>query len=606
MCGIAGIWDSSGNKTVDNTVEKMTDAINHRGPDGYGHWISEDRILALGHRRLSIIDLSSSAAQPMIYQDRFVITFNGEIYNYLEIKAVLETKGYCFSSVSDTEVILAAYAHWGIKCLEHFDGMFSFAIYDKVKNELFCARDRFGEKPFHYYYQNGLFIFASEIKAIRACGIEMEPDRYSMYLFLNMSLHEDPADKTRTFYKNIKRLKPAHYFKFKIGEEINQECYWKIDSTGNSKISFENACLRFKELFETSVSRRLRSDVSVGTSLSGGLDSSLVSVVLSSILKGGESQKSFSARFYDRQLDEGKYIDYVLQKTGIDNYQVFPNSDSLVSNFENIMYHQEEPFMSASIYAQWEVFKLARQHNVTVLLDGQGADEVLAGYTHFFDPFLRETFLKKGKSFARQEYQLLKENNELFDEINLNSKFYFESKFRKHFLKLRKIKGSILGVGKVPELHHDLYEEYKRAESPFGFPNNLNETLEFFTFNSGLDKLLRFADRNSMAHSVEVRLPFLSHELVEFVFSLPSEYKIHDGWSKALIRYGFQDMLPKEIAWRKNKLGFQPPQKTWEMDKNYKDFAINCQKIASDYGVIDKHSPVCWKGVVTGLFIKQL
>jgi asparagine synthase (glutamine-hydrolysing) len=605
MCGIAGIWFRTSQNVGTEVIKKMTDVIYHRGPDGEGFAELDDGRLFLGHRRLSIIDLTPAGNQPMEYMNRYTITYNGEIYNYLELREILQSKGYRFYSATDTEVIMAAYDCWGIDCLQKFDGMFAFALYDKNSHELFCARDRFGEKPFHYFEGNDFFVFGSEMKSLWAAEVDKTPDDYSIYLFLNMELHEDPEDKSRTFFKNIKRLKPGHYFRIKNSEKIYQEQYWKINfQNKQTNISFEEACLKFRELFEISVNRRLRSDVPVGTSLSGGLDSSAVALMLHKVRNPSFPQKCFSARFNDSILDEGYFMQKVVEGTSIEHFETWPDAMGLIANFEKLLYHQEEPFGTASIYAQWEVFKLAKEKNVTVLLDGQGADEVLAGYTHFFLPFFREIFLRYGHSRLKQEYRYYLENNIVEKPIPIDLRFKLETQYPSLVKSLRAFKSKNIGVNKSKEISDSLYKSFKHKKTPFIQFNTLNDALDYFTTISGLDKLLRFADRNSMAHSREVRLPFLFHELVEFVFSLPSDYKIKEGWTKALLRHGLKDMIPQEIVWRKNKLGFQPPQKQWEKSQQFITLAKECKNVGVKYKYLSLDAPLNWKTLVLGIFLE--
>ncbi len=605
MCGIAGIWYLNQTIADPRKIRQMTNAMVHRGPDGEGFWNSDDYSLHLGHRRLAIIDLSENGKQPMIYKSRYVITLNGEIYNYIELKELLKKMGYDFVSQTDTEVLMAAYDYWGKECLTFLDGMFAFGIYDIAKEELFCARDRFGEKPFHYYIDEQRFMFASEMKTLWAGGADRSIDDYSIYLFLNLGLHEDPDDKTRTFFNNIKKLKPAHYLVYRKGQPIEQFQYWKISiALKKSDVSFEEACLKFREMFFTSVERRLRSDVPVGTSLSGGLDSSAIALTMHKILNGKTVQKCFSARFDDAKLDEGYFMAKVIENTSIEHFVNYPAANGLASSIEQIMYHQEEPFSGASIYAQWEVFKHAGQNGITVMLDGQGADEVLGGYTHFIEPFLRETYRRSGVKEMKRQYIYSIENNEITHPLSINIKFRLESMVPALWNFARTAKRKINGCTQSEFIHKDLYDLYKREKSPFIFYDTLDTSLRFYTFVSGLDRLLRFADRNSMAHSIEVRLPFLSHDLVEYVFSLPSDYIIHDGWTKALVRNGMSDILPKEIAWRKNKLGFMPPQKTWEQENSFYAMMKDFQQIAVEKKFIDPKSTICWEGFITGVFLK--
>lgn len=604
MCGIAGIFNTSSLPVKKEDIRKMTDALTHRGPESDGFWV--DGTVGLGHRRLAIIDLSEKGRQPMHYMGKNVITYNGEIYNYIELRHFLIKKGYNFNSDTDTEVILASYDYWGTNCLLHFDGMFAFAIYNRQSEELFCARDRFGEKPFHYYFDNERFMFASEMKSLWAVGADKSIDDYFVYLYLNMGLHENPNDRKRTFFKTVFRLMPGHYFIYRKGQKINQIKYWSINSPmRESDISFQEACDKFKELFFKSVSFRLRSDVPLGTSLSGGLDSSAVALVMYSLNKDAASQICFSARFNDKDLDEGYYMQKVVENKNIEHHETYPNEQNLMSEMKTIMYHQEEPFASASIFAQWEVFKLAKQKGVTVLLDGQGSDEILAGYSHFFKSFFREKYLYSGKKALHKAIDGYQRNNIVTNPIHVDMKFLAEARCPETQQILRNIKRRTIGVSATPEIHKDLHGAYKHIKAPFAIFTSLNPELNYFTTVSGLEKLLRFADRNSMAHSLEVRLPFLSHELVEFLFTLPSDYKIYEGWTKALIRYSLSDMLPKEVAWRKIKLGFQPPQEQWFKRDGFFDFAKCLQDVAITEKYISPKANVGWNGLVIGAFVNM-
>lgn len=604
MCGITGIWYKSNPNNGQEIIRKMTNIIAHRGPDNEGFIALDYGKLFLGHRRLSIIDLSSAGMQPMQYMERYTITYNGEIYNYIELRTILQAKGYYFNTNTDTEVIMAAYNHWGVECLQQFDGMFAFAIYDNQSNELFCARDRFGEKPFFYCEWDNFFAFSSEMKSLWTTNVDTTPDDYSLYLFINMNLHDDPNDKTRTFYRNIKSLQPAHFIKFKVGEKINQKQYWKLQyNIKTNDLSFEEACSKFRQLLEISIYRRLRSDVSVGTSLSGGIDSSSIVLIINKIQNKNNKQKSFSARFDDKILDEGYFMNKVIEASQIEHIETWPSVEGLIENFEKIMFHQEEPFGSSSIYAQWEVYRLAKENKTKVLLDGQGADEVLSGYTHYFVPFFREIYKKNGHKALQKVFNDYLKNNIVEKPININLQFKIKTLFPFVLNSFLNIKRNLMGLGMVDEIHPDLHITYKKYASPFVIHQDLNSALYHSTVISGLSKLLRFADRSSMAHSVEVRLPFLYHELVEFVFALPSIYKIKDGWTKALLRYSVTDIIPSEIIWRKNKIGFAPPQNIWEKDKKFIEYAQFCKEIAVKNKYISEKSNINWKVLVIGAFL---
>jgi asparagine synthase (glutamine-hydrolysing) len=393
MCGIAGII-SSGTGSERNVIESMTNSIAHRGPDGDGHWVSSDGRAALGHRRLAIIDLSDGGRQPMFYAEgRYTITFNGEIYNYLELREALEKEGVRFESASDTEVLLALFHKKKEKCLADLDGMFAFAIWDDVEKKLFCARDRFGEKPFYFAFHNDSFYFASEMKALWKAGVPRNVDERMLFNFLRDGYVYNPHDLSETFFRGITKLKAAHFFYISPEDKaVRQERYWDLDPEAiDDSITQEQACARFRELFDTSVERRLRADVPVGSSLSGGLDSTLIVCTIDKLRSGsGKRQATFSARFPGFAKDEGRYMELVIGRTNVEPHFVTPDDEGLAEELETLFHHQEEPFGSASIYAQYCVMRLAKQNNVTVLMDGQGADELLAGYHGYFQDFHRE------------------------------------------------------------------------------------------------------------------------------------------------------------------------------------------------------------------------
>lgn len=541
MCGIAGLIGLNNNSLVEkHLLKKMTDVIVHRGPDGEGFWINSASTVGFGHRRLSIIDLSDGGKQPMHYlNERYTITFNGEIYNYLELKEQLIKKGYSFQSQSDTEVLLALYDLKKEKCVDDLDGMFAFSIWDEREQQLFCARDRFGEKPFHYYKDSTKFIFASEIKQFWAIGVDKNVDALRLKKFAENGMAEDPKDLSSTFYNKIQKLDAANYLTLKLNGEFKLVNYWNIDvHQKRFEGSIAEAAELFLQLFTKSIQRRLRSDVPVGSSLSGGLDSSAI-VMLIDLLKGKElKQNTFSARFKNFAKDEGKYIEEVVKKCkNVSVHYTWPDKDYFDAVLDKVIYHQDEPFGSASIIAQYAVMELAKEHQVTVLLDGQGADEQLAGYLPYYSLYLdqlRETNQKKYDSE-------LKAYQNYHGEARPYQPLVNHETLR---MKLGRTRRKILGQN-----------EY--------FKNQLQSRLMNDTCVHGLKELLRYADRNSMAHSREVRLPFLSHELVEFIFSLPDEFKLNNGWTKFVLRKAMNPILPESICWRVDKIGYEPPQNSW-------------------------------------------
>ena len=581
----------------------MTDKISHRGPDGEGHWISQEGTAGLGHRRLSIIDLSEAGHQPMHFTPalsineegvapHYTIIHNGEIYNYIELKKELIGKGYKFYSQTDTEVIAAAYDCYKEDCLQYFDGMFSFAIWDGKEKELFAARDRFGEKPFFFYYDEKQFVFASEMKSLWASGIERRPNLKLLFNYLTIGYVDNPAIPEETFFENISKLPAASYLKYSI---INNQCsifnYWDIDvEKKHEKISDAEAIEKFKKLFYQSVKRRLRSDVPIGTSLSGGLDSSsVVAAIINSQNSsptfgrqrlaegdagGGWEGVAFSAIFPGYEKDEYVYSKMVADKFGLKHFTIEPSANTLHAEFEKLYYHQEEPFSSASIYAQFKLYELAKRENVKVLLDGQGADEILAGYHKYFKWYWQELFRKR-KLTASHELRAAK-------ELGIMEKFGWKNRIAALFPEFASIfleKHYLLNALK----HEDLTKDFvmlQSKEAYYAAPDmsGLNGILYFNTRMHGLEELLRYADRNSMAHGLEIRLPFLNHELVEFVFSLPSHFKIRQGWTKWLLRKAMENEMPAEIVWRKDKIGYEPPQREWMQEAGMQEAIIHAKE----------------------------
>ena len=565
MCGIAGIYSVSPDNVSSDRLKRMSDSLLHRGPDGEGYYFSEDKRLGLAHRRLAIIDLSDAAQQPMKYLDRYSITYNGEIYNYLELRTMLTKNGYSFKSSSDTEVLLALYDWKKEKCLDYLDGMFAFSIYDEKEKTLFCARDRFGEKPFFYSYGSGeKFVFASEMKALFAAGVQKKINNHMLYNYIAWNYVNNPLDLSETFFVGVKKLPAAHYLIVNKNLKIKIEKYWSIDCRiQNKKISFDEASEKVRELLIHSTSIRLRSDVEVGSCLSGGLDSSTIVSIINKEKK--TKQKTFSARFKYFEKDEGKYIDILSKKTNIESHDVFISDDSLLQNIDKIFFHQEEPFLSSSIVAQHEVMKAAKENGVKVLLDGQGSDEIFGGYDYLAYAYFQELFSKDRNKY-KEEWGKFKQVNSF--PLNRKAKFYLQASLPNIYPKFEKLK-SFRKPGNHSEINKDFYSEYSSDSfnAPIRSKPDFNYMLHESACGEAMEQILRYSDRNSMAHSVEVRLPFLSHHLTEFLFTLPSNIKMREGWPKHLLRKSFENILPAEIAWRKDKIGFETPQNKWMSNK---------------------------------------
>jgi asparagine synthase (glutamine-hydrolysing) len=574
MCGIAGIISLNSQLVFKDRLKKMTDAIAYRGPDGEGYWINKSANAGFGHRRLSIIDLSGAAAQPMHYLNRYSIVHNGEIYNYIELRKTLQKKGYSFSSQSDTEVILAAYDCWKEACLQQFDGMFAFAIWDEQEQILFGARDRFGEKPFYFWNDGTQFIFASEMKALWAAGVNKKINEKLLLNYLAVGHTQNAADINETFYKNIYTLPPGHYITVKLNAmQVLAVSYWSI-SRQQEEQKENNAIDKLHELLINSVKARLRSDVPVGTSLSGGLDSSSIVAIIKPLQQSNAVLKTFSAVFPGFNKDESSHIQIVKEKFQLENYQVIPTAESFIKDFEKLLYHHEEPIGSSSIYAQYKVFEMAKQHNVKVLLDGQGADEILAGYHTYYHWYWQELY-KNNKTLLKQEMFAA-------GQSGIKEKWNWKNKFAAYLPKITAGALQRREINKIKSnsfINKDFIKQYFDIESVYKpVVRSLNDMLRFNTSASGLQELLRYADRNSMAHGTEVRLPFLNHTLIEFVFSLPSHFKIHNGRTKWILRKAMEDQLPKEIVWRKDKVGFEPPQKQWMQNEMMQQYIYEAKK----------------------------
>ena len=599
MCGIFGIWNLDREPVDVAKLQLATTAIRHRGPDDEGYLLvdtrgrtrscggpdtdfrlslpdlsqyrSEQFDLAFGFRRLAILDLSPAGHQPMSSHDgKFWIVFNGEIYNYRELRDELATHGHNFKTTSDTEVILAAYQQWGESCVEHFNGMFALAIWDSVARRLFVARDRFGEKPFHYVYiPHRLFAFASEMKSLWAAALAgRQIHEETLALFTQ---HGQVEIGEQTMYQGIQRLPQAHCLTVTADGtadgRLHKRRYWDIDPRVRiDDWSDERYAEGFREHFTNSVNLRLRADVPVGSSLSGGLDSSTVVSVINRLLPESAVQKTFSARFDDPARDEGKWMDLVTKSNRVERHDVWPTAERFFEELSDLFWHQEEPFSSASVYAQWSVMRLAKENGVTVLLDGQGADEMLAGYHSYF--------------------------NEMTDDLLNSFDVLGYLKWRRDCLALHGVvPGSFRRVlsQKTPEPVKRLLKrglertralpqvEPARPVYPreFAKVSSLRKLLWWNTTREGLVELLRYADRNSMAHSREVRLPFLDHNLVEFVFQVPERLLVRGGWTKWIIREAFRGIVPKEISDRVDKLGYMPPQQKWLGGLTWPDLMVD-------------------------------
>ena len=581
MCGIAGVISCRGSLDA-AVVKEMTDLVTYRGPDdeGFACWgnvkntaslpaqkfvsnsvqlgsAGNDLAVVLGHRRLSILDLSATGHQPMSTNGRFWIVFNGEIYNYKELRTELQAMGKAFVSTSDTEVILSAYATWGEACLNRFNGMWAFAIYDSFHHSLFASRDRFGVKPFYYAVAGDRVAFASEIKQLRAAGFGTgRADKRRVAEFLHYGIVNESS---HTLFEGIRQLLPGHALRWRIAdgpERIDVFRYYAPDFNrqmgSNGGFSLDEHRERFDFLLRDAVRLRLRSDVPVGVALSGGLDSSSVAMLASKQLREHSASplKTFTSCFEDKRYDEWEFASSIVKASGAQPYQVFPDMDRIWEEMARLAWHQDEPFRTSSVYAEWNVMRLAHQNDIKVLLQGQGADEVLVGYHRHIPDFLGALVRSGHVLAALREYQALRRTGVLTAS---DSPFRVWAKILRSSAGVALFRESPVGAMFRPE-----YRTIDREPPSRCFQQTL--FTEIFGY---LQSLLRHGDRNSMAFSVESRLPFLDYRLVELFLKMPGIYKLRDGWTKPFAREAMRNLMPENVRLRVTKLGFATPEPVW-------------------------------------------
>lgn len=575
MCGIAG-FIAQPDRGRSSCAPAVLRCIEHRGPDDYG-WLRltggeiergrnwsmpqrEPEVLLL-HRRLSILDTTDSGWQPMATPDgRYHIVYNGEIYNYKELREELQEFGYSFCSRSDTEVLLAAYAHWGIEALRRFVGMFAFAILDAERRTVLLARDFFGIKPLFYSSQDGFFCFGSEIKALLAFGVsrpEANAERLLLYLRYGMT-----DFGSQTLLSSIQQLPAAHYLEVKLDGKTSEapQCYWRPE-VGDLDISFEEAAQRLRELFLRSVELHLRSDVPLGSALSGGIDSSSIVMAIRHLDSNAEIH-AFSFIAEDHTMSEEHWIDIVGRETGAHVHKVRATANDLVADLDVMMHFHDEPFGSTSSYAQYQVFRAARIAGIKVMLDGQGADEILGGYRCYLGARLASLVRQGRWSEAARFLRSL----EGFDRFG---KYQGLAYCADYLLppSLQSAARKLAGKDALPSWLNRRWFAERGVGPRFMNYTTARDVLRDSLCRSVSDtlpSLLRYEDRNSMASSVESRVPFLTPDLVNFLQRLPEEYIIApDGTSKAVFRKAMRGIVPDVILDRRDKLGFVTPESSW-------------------------------------------
>ena len=605
MCGVSGIVKFSRQEfDMVKSLKAMNDVLRHRGPDDEGYIfinndtttlaggidspeavlngngdylptqliddVSGDFLIGLGHRRLSILDLSSAGHQPMCADPDTWIVFNGEVYNYLEIREELREKNYSFSTSTDTEVILKSYLEWGIKCVDHFNGMWAFVIYDKKRNLIWGSRDITGVKPLYYFANEEFFAFASEQKALlKAPFVEKEINPSAVFdLFAFNQIESEPE----SFFKGILELPPSHSFSLDLSNnKLDIWRYYKPE-INNSNVPFtetqsETYSKEIEKLLLNTIELRLRSDVPVGSCLSGGLDSSSIVCLTDKLLKERNaenvSQKVFTTSFKDSPYDESKWAQAVAEQTKAEWHQTYPTKDELLEDLEDLVHCQDIPLITTRTYAQYRVMRLINENNIKVVLDGQGGDELFSGYHHHYFPFWMG-LLRQGR------YNTLIKEMRSTKTLPGVMKYFFKSYVKNEI-------APMIPSGIKPGIHKMKFNEMNFLSKDFFHANkgrykkenhapvkSLNHMLSHEFYSGPLKYLLRCEDRCSMRFSVESRTPFSDDKhLISHLFSIPSIYKIHGGVTKSLLRKSMRNHIPEAIANRQDKMGFMTPNNEW-------------------------------------------
>ncbi|MBI4179047.1 asparagine synthase (glutamine-hydrolyzing) [bacterium] len=548
MCGfVTGVDPAS----LAPDVSAQLDLISHRGPDDRGVFSQDVGPLrvSLAHRRLSIIDLSLRGHQPMQSAPGGpVIVFNGEIYNFQELRGVLEAGGRRFRSKTDTEVLLAAYEEWGESCLDRLAGMWSFVIWDPRKNKLFGARDRFGIKPLYYYQDKDRFCAASEIKSLLAHPhVKTAPNSGRILDYFLFNLHDHTE---QTMFKDILQVPPAHAFRLDLtGHRLTQWRYWSLPTAQENRADWGASVRQVREDLLRSVREHLVADVPVGFCLSGGIDSSSIVSLARALKQDSAPMVAFTSAYDDSPFDEREYAREVVKAKAMDWHVVIPGPDRMFEDLEKMIYFQDEPPVHSSVYAQWCVMRMAREKGVKVLLDGQGADELFAGYPAHRDVMASDLLLhgrwirmlREGSSLPRAVYGLA------------------PAGLKAALFRIRSPAWRALNA----DLRGDVEFQYLSRTFENLQYRDLKTRLDRDTFELHLPKLLHYEDRNSMAFSIESRVPFLDHRLAETACQTPVDWRLSARGSKWILREAMREFVPARVLDRKDKIGFETPQTAW-------------------------------------------
>ena len=614
MCGIAGFFSLNG-KEVEKSSRFLTvlgDLISHRGPDGYGTWINESNTAGLVHRRLAIIDLSDQASQPMHGHGGLTISYNGEIYNYKELRKEAEEEGIRFSSQSDTETILATYSQFGVDAAKHLRGMFAYALWDEKKNRLVLSRDRFGIKPLYYTVVDNLFVFASEAKALLPFlpTISTNYDALAEYLTFQYLISE------KTLFEGIDQVMPGHNIVIENGA-ICIEKYWDIQYEVDNGWTSHSAEGELRNLLQDSIDVHLRSDVEVGSYLSGGIDSSLIANLAAR--QTGFGGKGFHGRFTDYPgYDESSFAKTASDAFQGDLFVIDITASDFREHIRKVIYHLDFPVAGPGSFPQYMVSKLASKH-VKVVLGGQGGDEIFGGYARYLVAYFEQCIKAaidgtyKNGNFVVTIESIVPNLGILREYTPLIKEFWKDGLFGpldQRFLRL--IDRSIDMQDEISWKDLDIQGVYGRFYEIFNNRSNVAkesyfDSMTHFEFKTLLPALLQVEDRMSMAHGVESRVPFLDHPLIEFAATVPADIKFKSGQLKHLLKNTFSKELPPEILGRRDKMGFPVPLKEWfaselndfvleifaSMKAKNRDF-VNIDAVLKNFGESGQFSRKTW------------
>ena len=567
MCGFVAMLALDGMLADPVTVERMTESIAHRGPDDSGSYFSGPA--GFGFRRLAILDLTPAGHQPMSTADgALTIVFNGEIYNYRELRQELQALGHVFRSTGDTEVLLYAYSQWGPDCLPRLNGMWAFVIHDKRRGTLFGSRDRFGIKPLYYHRGRGHLLFASEIKAIRASGLYRAAPDWAM---ASAFLQEGRLDEsTQTLYAGVEQIPAATAFEVDMQGRLRQWRYWALDGAAAADVADPAAA--FAELFEDSMRLHMRSDVPVGVHLSGGLDSTSILCASARLrASAGASDPLMAFCYMSREHDESKYIADTIPQTGAQIVPLETTPEQLWASLGRVLWFQDEPVHSMTPLIGFALMELTASSGIKVALNGQGADETIAGYGSYFRDYWH-TLLSRGSVM------------QAWREIGSHAAAHGGGRGRPIARQLRHLvqarlhrlrayrtlsRQRMLGRIRADPWFTDALRQCFAGEEPVREGSDLNASLARSMTREPLPIYLRIEDRNSMAHSVEARVPFLDHRLVSFVLGLPADWKLRGPWNKFVLREAMRGRIPESVRSRVDKMGFPVSARQWFRDLLY-------------------------------------